>query len=48
MMHVLDPHDTETPYDGVRRRTVWWRRQGDVVHHKRVALRLRTMGLATI
>jgi putative transposase len=47
-MHVLDQQYTDTPYDGVRRMTAWLRSQGDAVHHKRVAQRLRTMGLETI
>jgi putative transposase len=39
---------TDTPYDGVRRMTAWVRRQGDAVHHKRVARLRRTMGLETL
>jgi putative transposase len=48
LMRLLDEQYTDTPYYGVRRMTAWLRRQGYAVHHKRVARRLRTMGLETI
>src|SRR6266516_1409994 len=48
LMHLLDQQYTDTPYYGVRRMTVWLRSQGYAVHHKRVAWRLRTMGLETL
>src|SRR2546430_10648441 len=47
-MHLLAQQYTDTPSYGVRRMTAWLRSQGDAVHHKRVARRLRTMGLETL
>jgi putative transposase len=48
LRHVLHRPYPDTPYYGVRRMTAWWRSQGDAVHHKRVARRLRTRGLETL
>ena len=44
----LEQPSTDTPDEGVRRMTAWWRSQGDTVHQKRGARRLRTRGLETL
>ena len=48
LMRLLDEQYTQTPFDGVRRMTVWLRQQGYAVNTKRVARLLHTMGLETI
>jgi putative transposase len=48
LMHLLDEQYTRTPFDGIRRMTVWLQQQGYAVNPKRVARLLRTMGLETI
>ena len=48
LMHLLDQQYTETPSYGIRRMTAWLRSPGYAVNHKRVARRLRTMGLEPI
>ena len=48
LMRLLDKQYTDTPYDGVRRMTAWWRSQGYHVNHKRVARLMQTMGSEAI
>jgi putative transposase len=48
LMRLLDEQYTRTPFYGIRRMTVWLRRQGYAVNTKRVARLLHTMGLETI
>ena len=48
LMRLLDKQYTDTPSYGIRRMTAWLRSQGYGVNHKRVARRLRTMGVETI
>jgi putative transposase len=48
LMRRLEPQYTDTPYDGVRRLTAWFRRQGSPVHHKGVARLRQTRGREAI
>jgi putative transposase len=48
LRRLWDEQYTRTPFDGIRRMTVWLRQQGYAVTPKRVARLLRTMGLETI
>ena len=48
LMRLLDEQYTRTPYYGVRRMTVWLRRQDWEVNEKRVRRLLRLMGLEAI
>jgi putative transposase len=48
LMRLLDQQYTDTPYDGIRRMTAWWRSQGYHVNHKRVARLMQTMGIEAI
>jgi putative transposase len=48
LMRLWAEQYTRTPFDGVRRMTVWLRQQGYPVNPKRVVRLLRTMGLETI
>ena len=46
LRRLLEEQETRTPGEGVRRLTAWLKTQGDAVHAKRVARRLRVMGVA--
>jgi putative transposase len=48
VLRLLAQPSTDPPYDGVRRMPAWLRRQGEAVHHKRVARRRRPRGLETL
>lgn len=48
LMHLIDEQYTRTPFYGIRRMTVWLRRQGQEVNHKRVSRLMRLMGIEAI
>ncbi len=48
LMKLLDEQYTRTPFYGVPRMTIWLRRQGYHVNHKRVARLMGLMGLQAI
>ena len=48
LMRLLDEQYTQTPFYGIDKLTVWLRRQGHVVNHKRVRRLMRQMGLEAV
>lgn len=48
LMRLIDEQYTKTPFYGVPRMTVWLKRQGYQVNHKRVARLMQLMGLQAV
>jgi len=48
LMRLIDEQFTKTPFYGVRRMTVWLRRQGHQVNRKRIRRLMRLMGLMAV